>query len=118
MSRSLVADEPIASLDVDEAQIVNLFRHLQKEHGFSFLFIAHDLDGQFLCDQSRCDVPWKTGGDRPGASRVCVRCIRSSALIAAIPIRIREGKKRELRIFPIEFPGREHCGKWKKIILC
>mgnify|MGYP000080149850 CR=1 FL=1 len=40
----LVADEPIASLDVSiQAQIVNLFRHLQEEHGFSFLFIAHDL---------------------------------------------------------------------------
>ena len=34
----LVADEPIASLDASiQAQIVNLFRHLQKEHGFSFL---------------------------------------------------------------------------------
>mgnify|MGYP000911266394 CR=1 FL=1 len=40
----LVADEPIASLDVSiQAQIVNLFRHLQQEHGFTFLFIAHDL---------------------------------------------------------------------------
>ena len=40
----LVADEPIASLDVSiQAQIVNLFRHLQEEHGFTFLFIAHDL---------------------------------------------------------------------------
>ena len=49
----LVADEPIASLDVSiQAQIVNLFRHLQKEHGFSFLFIAHDLSMvRFLCDR-------------------------------------------------------------------
>lgn len=49
----LVADEPIASLDVSiQAQIVNLFRHLQKEHGFSFLFIAHDLSMvEFLCDR-------------------------------------------------------------------
>ena len=49
----LVADEPIASLDVlIQAQIVNLFRHLQKEHGFSFLFIAHDLAMvQYLCDR-------------------------------------------------------------------
>lgn len=49
----LVADEPIASLDVSmQAQIVNLFRHLQKEHGFSFLFIAHDLAMvRFLCDR-------------------------------------------------------------------
>lgn len=49
----LVADEPIASLDVSiQAQIVNLFKHLQKEHGFSFLFIAHDLAMvAFLCDR-------------------------------------------------------------------
>ena len=49
----LVADEPIASLDVSiQAQIVNLFRHLQKEHGFSILFIAHDLAMvEFLCSR-------------------------------------------------------------------
>ncbi len=49
----LVADEPVASLDVSiQAQIVNLFRHLQDEHGFSFLFIAHDLSMvHYLCDR-------------------------------------------------------------------
>ena len=49
----LVADEPIASLDVSiQAQTVNLFRHLQQEHGFTFLFIAHDLAMvEFLCDR-------------------------------------------------------------------
>ena len=49
----IVADEPIASLDVSiQAQIVNLFRHLQTEHGFTFLFIAHDLAMvAFLCDR-------------------------------------------------------------------
>lgn len=49
----LVADEPIASLDVSmQAQIINLFRHLQEEHGFTFLFIAHDLSMvEFLCDR-------------------------------------------------------------------
>ena len=40
----VIADEPIASLDISiQAQIINLFRELQEEAGFSFLFIAHDL---------------------------------------------------------------------------
>lgn len=49
----LVADEPIASLDVSvQAQIVNLFQHLREEHGCSMLFIAHDLSMvEYLCDR-------------------------------------------------------------------
>lgn len=49
----LVADEPVASLDVSiQAQVINLFRHLQEEHGFTFLFIAHDLAMvEYLCDR-------------------------------------------------------------------
>lgn len=40
----IIADEPIASLDISiQAQIINLFMELQKEHHFSMLFIAHDL---------------------------------------------------------------------------
>lgn len=49
----LVADEPVAALDVSiQAQIINLFRHLQEKHGFSILFIAHDLAMvEYLCDR-------------------------------------------------------------------
>ena len=49
----LVADEPIASLDVSiQAQIVNLLRHCNQEHGCSILFIAHDLSMvEYLCDR-------------------------------------------------------------------
>lgn len=40
----IIADEPIASLDVSiQAQIITLFQKLQREYGFAFLFIAHDL---------------------------------------------------------------------------
>lgn len=49
----LVADEPVAALDVSmQAQMVNLFKQLQEELGFSLLFIAHDLSMvRFLCDR-------------------------------------------------------------------
>ena len=100
----LVADEPIAALDVSiQAQVVNLFRHLQREHGFTFLFIAHDLTMvEHLCDRVGVLYRGKLVELAP-AAELFARPLHgyTRALLSAIPI---PDPRRERARRPLVFP--------------
>jgi oligopeptide/dipeptide ABC transporter ATP-binding protein len=51
--RLIVADEPVSKLDVSvRAQILNLFREIQKDSGAALVFVTHDLRvARYLCDR-------------------------------------------------------------------
>ena len=85
----LVADEPIASLDVSiQAQIINLLRHCNREHGCSMLFIAHDLSMvEYLCDRVGVMYQGKLVEVAPTAELYAnPRHPYTKALLSAIPV--------------------------------
>jgi peptide/nickel transport system ATP-binding protein len=84
----LVLDEPVSALDVSVgAQIVNLLRTLQREHGMAYLFITHSMPlVRYLADRI---VVMQRGRvvEEGEAEALCQapRELYTQALIAATP---------------------------------
>ena len=105
----LVADEPVSAMDVSiQAQIINLFRHLQAEHGFSFLFIAHDLSMvRYLCDRVGVLLRGRLVEEAPAAELFShPQHPYTRALISAMPLPdpIRERNRKLITFDPETLP--------------
>jgi peptide/nickel transport system ATP-binding protein len=50
----LLLDEPTSALDVSvQAQVLNLFKTLKQQYGFTIVFVTHDLALiSFICDHT------------------------------------------------------------------
>ncbi len=104
----LVADEPVASLDVSiQAQIINLFKHCNRDHGHTILFIAHDLSMvEYLCDRVGVMYRGKLVEVAPTAQLYAnPRHPYTKALLSAIPVPdpIAERNKKRIDFDDVQF---------------
>lgn len=54
-AKIIIADEPTTALDVTvQAQIMELLKEIQKEHGTAFIFISHDFGLVYEASDSAC----------------------------------------------------------------
>ena len=95
--------------------ILNLFRHLQEEHGFTFLFIAHDLSVvRYLC--SRVGVLYRGKLVELAPAKELFANPRhpyTQALLASIPI---PDPRRERARKPVEFAEFPRSGTLREVL--
>ena len=116
----IVADEPISALDMSiRAQVLNLLRHLQKERGITYLFIAHDLSVMRYISDRIAVIHKGRIVELAGAKELTAHAIHpyTRSLLSAIPMPDprRERQKKLLVYDPAMHDYSRETPQWREL---